>query len=170
MKYLIALFFGSCLFASSALGQQTEVDAYCQRIDSAIAAATNIGEFIVRHPSDFDTTCLYDRYFIDTVNLVLLKSIYDGNYYAKEFIEFYYRDTQVIRINAHHELGDKKYAGVFYYQRGNLITLPNEPTATGSNAFDIGELERTGKQYLLNSSGILDLIKRNRHSEANRRR
>ncbi|RZL05416.1 MAG: hypothetical protein EOO89_26525 [Pedobacter sp.] len=170
MKILMALFFGLCLSASSALGQQAEIDAYCQRIDSTIAAATNIGEFIVRHPSDSDTTRLYDRYFIDTVNLVLLKSIYDGNYYAKEYIQFYYRDTQLVRTNARHELDDKKYAGVFYYQQGRLITLANEPGTTGSYAFDISELERTGKQYLRNSTGIFDLIRRNRHSEGNRHR
>ncbi|NTS43989.1 hypothetical protein HRG84_24130 [Flavisolibacter sp. BT320] len=170
MKYLIALFFNLCLFASSAMGQQTEIDAYCKKIDSTIAAATNIGEFIVSHPSDFDTTRLYDRFFIDTVNLVLLKSIYDGNYYAKEYIQFYYRDTQLVRINARHELEDKKYEGVFYYQHDSLITSTNEPGTTGNYAFDVRELERTGKQYLQNSSGIFDLIEKNRHSKGTRRR
>jgi hypothetical protein len=170
MKFLVVLFFSLCFSASSALGQHTEIDAYCQRIDSIITKATNIGEFIVRHPSDFDTTCLYDRYFIDTVNLVLLKSIYDCNYFAKEYIVFYYRDTQLVRINARHELEDKKYAGVFYYEQGELISSPTGRQMTGGNAFDIGELERTGKQYLLNSSSIFDLIRMNRHSNVNRRR
>ena len=170
MKLLIALFFSLCLFVSSTLGQQAEIDAYCQKIDSTIAAATNIGEFIITHRSDSDTTRLYDRFFIDTVNLVLLKSIYDANYYAKEYIVFYYRDTQLVRIKAHHQLGDKKYAGIFYYQQGNLITVSNVSGMTGSNVFDISELERTGTQYLQNSSGIFNIIKKNRHLEVNRRR
>ncbi|NTS43999.1 hypothetical protein HRG84_24180 [Flavisolibacter sp. BT320] len=170
MKILIALLLSLCLSASNAAGQQTEIDQYCQRIDITIAAATNIGEFIVCHPSDFDTTRLYDRYFIDTVNLVLLKCIYDGNYYAKEYIQFYYRDTQLVRINARHELEDKKYAGVFYYEHGGLITSTNKPGTTGSYAFDVRELERTGKQYLQNSSGIFDMIEKNKHSKGTRRR
>jgi hypothetical protein len=168
MKFLI--YFALSLISLSAFGQQTEIDAFCQKIDSTINGATNIGQFLVRHPSDYDTTRLFERYFIDTVNLVLLKSVYDANYYAKEYIEFYYRDTQLVRINARHELDDKKYAGVFYYQQGNFIPLLDGPTVTGSYAFDISELVRTGTLYLRNSSGIFDLIKRNRHSEANRRR
>lgn len=170
MKYFIALFFASCLFTISALGQQTEIDKYCQRIDSAIATAQNIGQFLVHHPSDSDTTRLYDRYFIDTVNFVLLKSIYDCNYYAIEYIEFYYKDTLLVKINARHQLDDKNYAGVFYYQQGKIITSSDELATAKSNAFDIGELERTGKQYMRDSKGIFDLIKKKGNSEPNRRR
>lgn len=170
MKFLIVLSFGLFLFSSAAFGQQTEIDSYCQRVDSTITASKNINEFIVRHLSDFDTTRLYDRYFIDTVNLVLLKSIYDGNYYANEYIEFYYRDTQLVRINARYELNDRKNAGVFYYEQGNLITSPTGQATQGNNVFDIVEIERTGKEYLRNSLGIFDLIRRNGKSKPNRRR
>ncbi|MDB5204979.1 MAG: hypothetical protein JWR72_54 [Flavisolibacter sp.] len=34
------------------------------------------------------------------------------------------------------------------------MNLPTRPATTGSNAFDINELERTEKQYFRNSSAI----------------
>jgi len=153
---LIALLVGQESFA-----QKNEIDKYSKTVDSFIMNNKDIVLHAVRHQTPYDSARYFDYFYIDTSKDILIKSIYDFNFEGDgEYLEFYYSNSEIIKVNAKHKLDDRKFSGTFYFKSESLIAQTDGEISPGKTVFDIQEILKTGNGYKSDIEEIIKSIKK----------
>src|SRR6185503_14730656 len=153
---IIALFTGYNSF-----GQKAEINMFCEAVDSSIINNKHIVLHIIRHQTGYDSLRYCDRFYIDTSKGILVKTIYE--FYFKgdgEYLEFYYRNNEIIKVNARHKLSERKFAGAFYFKSDNLIAHSDGEISPGKIVFDLQQILKTGNGYKNDSIEIIKCLKK----------
>ena len=153
---LIALLVGHESF-----GQKNEIDKFSKAVDSSIINHKDIVLHSVRHQTPYDSARYYDYYYIDTSKGILVKSIYEFNFEGDgEYLEFYYSNSEIIKVNAKHKLGERKFAGTFYFKSESLIAQTEGEISSSKIVFDIQQILKTGNGYKNKAMEIIKSIKK----------
>ncbi|RZK23000.1 MAG: hypothetical protein EOO43_08960 [Flavobacterium sp.] len=150
---LMALFVSSISF-----GQNSAIDTFCQKLDSSLVD-DHIILHSVRHQTEFQDARYFDHYYIDTSKNTLIKSMYEYNFEGNgEYIEFYYRNSKIVKVTAKHRFDERKLFGRFYFKSDKLIDhIGGE--IDGKIAFDIEHILKTGYNYMSNFPVIIKSLK-----------
>lgn len=150
---LAALF--ACLASYS---QVSAIDAFCNKLDSSLVDDKVILHS-VRHPTVFPDARHFDHYYIDTVKKSLLKSMYELNFQGDgDFIEFYYKNAEIVKFSIRHRSGGRKLSGSFYFKSHKLIAHVGGEI-DGKIAFDVENILETGNSHMANFPEILKSLK-----------
>ncbi len=157
MKRKLIIFIS--LFVSAiSYGQNLSIDRFCQKLDSSLVD-DNIILHSVRHKTDFQDARYFDHYYIDTSKNEVIKSIYEYVFEGNgENIEFYYQNSNIVKIYAKHRFDERKLFGYFYFKSDKLIDhIGGE--IDGKIAFDIEHILKTGNSYISNFPAIIKSLK-----------
>jgi len=158
MKLHLLILLG-LIIAGNTFGQKAKIDIFCRMVDSSLINE-NIILHSVRHKTDFDAANTYDHYYIDTVKGKLVKSIYQFSFEGDgEYLEFYYRGVEIIRINAKQQLDKRKFAGSFYFKSNKLVAHTGGEISPGKIVFDLEKLLKTGNGYMNKLPEIIESLK-----------
>lgn len=157
-KILIVI---ALLVRYESFGQKTEIDKFSKTVDSLIINNKDVVLHTIRHQTPYDSARYFDYYYIDTSKDILIKSIYDFNFEGDgEYLEFYYRNSEIIKVNAKHKLGDRKFAGTFYFKSESLIAQTDGEISPGETVFDIQQILKTGNGYKNETTEIVKSLKK----------
>lgn len=155
-KIIITL---AALFACiGSYSQVSAIDAFCNKLDSSLVDDKVILHS-VRHQEKFPDARCFDYYYIDTVKRTLIKSMYELNFQGDgDFIEFYYKNDEIVKFSIRHRFDGRKLSGSFYFKSHKLIAHVGGEI-DGKIAFDVENILETGNSHMANFPEILKSLK-----------